>query len=71
VRTGKGRIKLDAKGSFFRPKIPMAIMCINTRENIVVLCTIGQNLPPVSYFGEYMFRSCVKYKNTNNNMLVQ
>lgn len=62
VRIGKGRIKLDARGSFLRPKIPIVIMCISTRENIVVLCTMGQNRPPVSYFGEYTFRSYVKYK---------
>lgn len=58
---GRGRVKLDARGSFFRPNIPTAIACIRINENIVELCTIGQNFPPVSYLGEYTFNSCRPY----------
>jgi hypothetical protein len=62
VRTGRGIIKLDAKGSFLSPNIPIAIICISIKENIVELCTIGQNIPAVSYFGAYTFNSCKKVK---------
>jgi len=51
VRIGRGRVNADARGSFFKPKIPMAITCISTNENIVELCTVGQNSPPVSNLG--------------------
>lgn len=58
VRTGRGTVKLDAKGTFFSPNIPIAIMCINTKEKITELCTRGHNLPPVSNLGAYTFKSC-------------
>lgn len=58
VRIGRGKIKVDARGSFFNVKIPNAIACISTRENIIELCTIGQNFPPVSYLDEYTFMNC-------------
>jgi len=51
VRIGRGRVNMDARGSFFKPKIPMPIICISTKEKIVELCTVGQNSPPVSNFG--------------------
>ena len=60
VRTGRGIVKLDARGSFFSPNIPIAIICIKTKENIVELCTIGQNFPPVSYLGAYTLSSCME-----------
>jgi hypothetical protein len=59
VSTGRGTSKLDARGSFFNPNTPIAIICSSTRENIVVLCTMGQNVPPVSYLGEYTLKSCI------------
>jgi hypothetical protein len=37
VRTGRGIIKVDARGSFFRVKIPTAIACMSTSENIIEL----------------------------------
>ena len=58
VSTGRGSIQVDAGESFFNAKIPTAIMCMSTREKIVVLCTIGQNFPAVSYFGAYTFMNC-------------
>jgi len=58
VRTGRGKIKVEAKGTLFRVKMPRAIACISTRENIVELCTIGQNFPAVSNFGAYTFMNC-------------
>jgi hypothetical protein len=35
VRIGRGIVKLEAKGSFLSPNIPMAIICISTKEKIV------------------------------------
>ncbi|CAI0381627.1 unnamed protein product, partial [Linum tenue] len=35
VRMGSGTVKVDAKGSFFSPNIPMAITCIRIKEKIV------------------------------------
>jgi hypothetical protein len=51
VRIGRGRVNPAARGRFFKPNIPMAITCINISENIVDVCTVGQNSPPVSNFG--------------------
>lgn len=59
VRTGRGTVKVDARVSFFNAKIPTAMMCMSTRENIIELCTIGQNFPAVSYFGVYTFINCI------------
>lgn len=59
VRTGRGKIKVDARESFFSVKIPTAIACISTRENIIELWTIGQNFPAVSYLGAYTFINCM------------
>lgn len=58
VRIGRGKINVDANGSFFSVKSPIAIACMSTRENIIELCTIGQNFPAVSYFGAYTFKNC-------------
>jgi len=58
VSTGRGKIKVEAKGTFFKVKMPRAIACISTRENIMELCTIGQNFPAVSNFGAYTFMNC-------------
>jgi len=63
VSIGKGTIKLDARGRLFNPNNPTAIMCIRTKENIMELWTIGQNSPPVSYFGEYTLKSCMDIKH--------
>jgi hypothetical protein len=59
VRTGRGKTKVDARESFFREKIPTAIACMSTRENITKLCTIGQNFPAVSCLGAYTFMNCI------------
>lgn len=59
VRTGSGKSKVDAIDSFFNVKIPIAIACMSTRENIIELCTIGQNFPAVSYLGMYTLMNCV------------
>lgn len=61
VRTGRGIVKVDARESFFKAKIPTAMMCMSTRENIIELCIIGQNFPAVSYFGAYTFINCIIY----------
>lgn len=53
VSTGRGKINVDADESFFTVKMPRAIACISTSENIMQLCTVGQNLPAVSNFGAY------------------
>lgn len=60
VRIGRGIVKLDARGSFLSPNIPIAITCISTKEKIVELCTIGQNFPPVSNLGAYTFKNLKK-----------
>lgn len=59
VRTGSGNIKVDAMESFFTVKIPIAMACISTKENIIELWTIGQNFPAVSYLGAYTFKNCI------------
>lgn len=59
VSIGRGKIKVVAKDSFFSVKIPTAIACMSTSENIIELCTIGQNFPAVSYFGAYTFINCI------------
>lgn len=76
VRTGRGSVKVDARESFFNAKIPTAMMCMSTRENIIELCTIGQNFPAVSYFGAYTFINCMihrqsmhQYKSYQNQFL--
>uniref|UniRef100_A0A2P2NHJ5 Uncharacterized protein n=1 Tax=Rhizophora mucronata TaxID=61149 RepID=A0A2P2NHJ5_RHIMU len=38
----------------------MAMMCISIKENIVELCTTGQNFPFVSYLGAYTFNSWLR-----------
>ena len=63
VRTGRGIVKLDARGNFLSPNIPIAIICISTKEKIVELCTTGQNFPPVSNLGAYTFKNWQKYQN--------
>ena len=60
VRIGRGMIEVDARGSFFSVKIPRAIACMSSSENIIELCTIGQNFPAVSYLGAYTFMNCTK-----------
>lgn len=60
VRIGRGKIRVEAKESFFSVKIPTAMACISTSEKIIELCTIGQNFPPVSYLGAYTFKNCIE-----------
>lgn len=59
VRTGRGIARVEAIESFFNAKIPTAIICMSTRENIIELCITGQNFPAVSYFGAYTFMNCI------------
>jgi hypothetical protein len=59
VSIARGKIKVEATGSFFSVKIPTAIACMSIRENIIELCTVGQNFPAVSYFGAYTFMNCM------------
>lgn len=58
VSTGRGKINHDAHENFFSVKIPTAIACISTSENIMLLCTVGQNFPADSNFGAYTFMNC-------------
>lgn len=60
VSIGRGKINVEARETFFSVKIPTAIQCMSTRENIIELCTIGQNFPAVSNFGSYTFMNCTK-----------
>jgi hypothetical protein len=59
VRNGRGTSRLAPIGKFFIPSTPIEIKCISTRENMFALCTMGQNLPPVSYLGAYTLQSCI------------
>lgn len=56
-----GMVKPDGTGDRFSPNTPIAIICANTNEKIVVLCTIGQNFPPLSYFDIYTLIIWSKY----------
>ena len=60
VSKGRGKINVDADRTFFSVKMPKAIACISTRENIMQLCTVGQNFPALSNFGAYTFINCKK-----------
>lgn len=62
--TGRGRVQVDAGESFFNAKLPTAIICMSTRENIIESWTIGQNFPAVSYFGAYTFMNCTTQKHS-------
>lgn len=62
MSTGRGNIQVEAGEIFFNAKLPAAIICISTRENIIESWTIGQNLPAVSYFGAYTFMNCIIQK---------
>lgn len=68
VKSGRGKIKVDARESFFNVKTPTAIKCMSRRENIIELCTIGQNFPAVSYRGAYTFMNCkIKFWKIQHN----
>lgn len=56
VKISSGIVKPDAIGDFLNPKTPRAIICIRINETMTVLCIIGQNCPPLSYFGIYTLR---------------
>lgn len=52
----RGMMKPVATDDRFMSKIPRAITCVNNREKIAELWTIGQNSPPLSYFRTYTLR---------------
>lgn len=70
MRSGSGSVKVDARESFFNAKIPTAMMCMSTRENIIELCTVGQNFPAVSYLGAYTFINCIIHKQRVSVQLI-
>lgn len=70
MRSGRGSVKVDARESFFNAKIPTAMMCMSTRENIIELCTVGQNFPAVSYLGAYTFINCIIHKQRVSVQLI-
>jgi hypothetical protein len=37
---------------------------MSTRENIIELCTVGQNFPAVSYLGAYTFINCIIHRQS-------
>jgi len=53
VRMIRGIVKPAATGDSLRPNTPRQMTWVSTRENMTVLCAIGQYKPPVSYLVRY------------------
>ena len=71
VRIWRAKIKVQAWETFFSVKIPTAMACISTSENIIEVCTIGQNFPALSYLGAYTLINCEKNAFSSDQIYIQ